>query len=100
VVEGDERSSTGKLGFDFVGEIWGIETIATGRSIREPSRLRTRYGPGRWVKGKGYAKVCLSDGSVFDAELHWYEAHGIGKRQTKIKKLIEIERARHQAPSN
>ena len=68
-----------------VGPIRDIETIATGRAIRELRRLRRRYGRGRWRKRTGVAAVRLIDGTVHQAELHWYEAHGIGRREFKIK---------------
>lgn len=74
--------------FELVGPIHGPETIATGRSIRALSRLRKQYGHGRWRKLKGAAKVRLEDGTIITAELHWYEAHGIGKREMKIVRGI------------
>ena len=61
------------------------ETIATGREIRQLPRLRRRHGKGRWRKRKGVARVRLQDGTVHTAEIHWYEAHGIGRREMKIK---------------
>jgi hypothetical protein len=75
--------------FEIVGEITGIETFAVGSSIRELSRLRELYGRGRWRKRKGFARVRLPDGAVREAELHWYEAHGIGRRDLKIKRYID-----------
>jgi hypothetical protein len=33
--------------------------------------------------------VELRDGSVRLAELHWYEAHGIGAREYKIKEYLD-----------
>ncbi len=71
--------------FEIFGEITEVETIASGRSIRILSLLNKRYGKGRWRKKKGRATVKLQDGSYRQAEIHWYEAHGIGKRDTKIK---------------
>jgi hypothetical protein len=62
-----------------------VATIASGRAIRELRRLRRRYGKGRWRKRKGWASVRLLDGTVHRAELHWYEAHGVGRREMKIK---------------
>ena len=73
---------------DVVGAITGIETIAEGSGIRELARIRKIYGPGRWKKKKGFADVRLPDGSVVYAEIHWYEAHGIGKREYKIKYIV------------
>ena len=46
------------------------------------------YGKGRWRKRKGIARVRLSDGSVHLAEIHWYEATGIGRKEYKIKRLL------------
>jgi hypothetical protein len=66
------------MDFELVGKITDIETIATGRSIRHLARLRKRFGRGRWRKMKGLATVRLEGGTVHTAELHWYEAHGIG----------------------
>ena len=66
-----------------------VETIATGRGIREISRLRKLYGKGRWRKRKGMADVELPDGSICRAEIHWYEATGIGRRELKIKRLLD-----------
>src|ERR1700756_1453596 len=65
-----------------------IETFATGSSIREIARLRRLYGRGRWRKRKGIARVRLSNGSIHVAELHWYEAAGIGRKEFKIKHLF------------
>jgi hypothetical protein len=74
--------------FDIVSEITGIETIARGTGIREVARLRKRYGQGRWRKRKGYAEVRLGRGEIVHAELHWYEATSIGRREFKIKRLL------------
>ena len=65
-----------------------VEIIATGRSIREIARLRKRYGRGRWRKMKGIALVRLPDHTLSRAEIHWYEAQGIGRKESKIKRLI------------
>ncbi len=74
--------------FEIVGDISQIETFATGSGIREIARLRKIYGSGRWRKRKGLAEVRLSDGSIHLAELHWYEATGIGRRELKIKYVL------------
>lgn len=74
--------------FEIVGEITDIETIAIGSSIREVARLRKVYGAGRWRKLKGIATVCLSDGTICEAEIHWYETHGIGRKEFKIKHIL------------
>jgi hypothetical protein len=71
--------------FEIVGEVSEIQTIATGPSVRNRTRLRKQYGRGRWRKLKGIAKVRLVSGRIRLAEIHWYEAHGIGKREFKIK---------------
>jgi hypothetical protein len=76
------------MDFEILGDLTGVETIATGSGIRELSRLRKRYGRGRWRKRKGYAEVRLADGDVAKAELHWYEATGIGCREFKIKRFL------------
>jgi hypothetical protein len=73
------------MDFEIVGEITQIETIARGSGVRDRARLRRQYGRGRWRKLKGVANVCLIDASVRLAEVHWYEAHGLGKREFKLK---------------
>lgn len=75
--------------FEIVGDITHIETFAVGSSIREIARLRKIYGRGRWRKRKGFARVRLEDGSILTAEVHWYEATGIGRREFKIKRYID-----------
>lgn len=77
------------IDFEFAGPISEVETIAIGNSIRELPQLRTRYGRGRWRKRKGVANVRLSDGTIRLAEVHWYEAHGIGKVRMKIKRYLD-----------
>ena len=72
--------------FENIGETRNVETIASGRGIRIYSRLVRRFGKGKWRKMKGFATIRLANGRVVDAELHWYEAHGIGKRGMKIKR--------------
>jgi hypothetical protein len=74
--------------FEIIGEITDIETIAIGSSIREIARLRKQFGAGRWRKRKGVATVRLANGRIRRVELHWYEAHGIGKRKLKIKRYL------------
>jgi len=76
------------MDFEVVSDITAVETIATGSGIRERGRLRKRYGPGRWRKRKGFAEIRLLSGEIVRAELHWYEAGGIGKREMKIKAFI------------
>jgi hypothetical protein len=75
--------------FEIIGEITNIEIIAVGNKIRILLLLRKRYGTGRWRKLKGVASVRLFDGSVRVAELHWFEAHGIGKRKMRIKRFLD-----------
>jgi len=74
--------------FQLLGSITQVETFAVGSRIREIARLRKFYGRGRWRKRKGIAMVRLSDGSVHRAEIHWYEATGIGRKEYKIKRLL------------
>jgi hypothetical protein len=75
--------------FELIGEIREIETIASGRQIRVLALLRKKWGPGRWRKMKGIARVrILRTGNIREAEIHWYEAHGVGRRDFKIKKLF------------
>jgi hypothetical protein len=74
--------------FEIIGEISAVETIASGTGIRELARLRKRYGRGRWRKRKGIARVRLESGEIVDAEVHWYEATGIGKQEFKIKHIL------------
>ena len=73
------------MDFELIGKIRDIETIAVGRAILERARLRKRYGRGRWRKLKGVATVRLRDGTLHTAEVHWYEAHGVGRREFKLK---------------
>ena len=74
--------------FEILGEISDIETFATGSGIREIARLRRIYGRGRWRKRKGIARVRLSDGAIHVAELHGYEASGIGRKELKLKQPL------------
>lgn len=74
--------------FQILGEMTEVETFASGSGIRELARLRRIYGRGRWRKRKGIARVRLSDGSIHLAEIHWYEAAGIGRKEFKIKHLL------------
>lgn len=76
------------MNFELFGEITNIETISVGSSIWEIGRLQKVYGSGRWRKLKGMATVRLSDGTICKAEVHWYEAHGIGKKEIKIKRIF------------
>ena len=77
------------MDFKIIGRIREIEVIAVGGRIRDVVRLRKRYGRGRWRKLKGRGMVRLPDGMICEAELHWYEAHGIGRSELKIKELLE-----------
>ena len=76
------------MSFQIIGDITDSEIVAVGRSIREIARLRKFYGKGRWRKLKGTATVRLLDGTLCKAEVHWYEAHGIGKKEFKIKRIL------------
>ncbi len=73
------------IDFEIVSEITDIETIATGTGVRDRARLRKQYGKGRWRKRKGTAYVKLRSGKIRLAEIHWYEAHGIGRKEFKLK---------------
>jgi hypothetical protein len=75
--------------FELVGEITAVETIAVGNSIRQLARLERLFGKGRWRKMKGEALIRIAPGVVRRAELHWYEAHGIGKRNMKFKRYLD-----------
>ena len=75
--------------FEIISEIEIVETIAVGGNIRDIMRIRNQYGAGRWRKMKGIADVRLRSGAVRKAELHWYEAHGIGRRKLKINRLLD-----------
>jgi hypothetical protein len=75
--------------FEVIGRIEYIETIAIGSRIRELNRLRKLYGYGRWRKLKGIAIVSFADGTIQWVELHWYEAHGIGRRELRIKNYLD-----------
>jgi hypothetical protein len=74
--------------FEILSEITRVEIIAVGNHIRDLRRLTETYGAGRWRKLKGVATVRLPNGRVRGAEIHWYEAHGIGKKDFKIKKYL------------
>jgi hypothetical protein len=84
-----ESDSGGRMYFEVVGEIEDIETIAVGGRIRDIMRLQNRYGEGRWRKLKGTALVRLASGAVKRAEIHWYEAHSVGRRKMKIKRFLD-----------
>jgi len=76
-------------GFELLTEITRIETIAVGNRIRDLRRLVESYGDGRWRKLKGVATIRLRNGRIRRVELHWYEAHGIGKKDFKIKRYFD-----------
>jgi hypothetical protein len=78
--------------FRITGELFHVETIASGAGVRVRRRLCKFYGRGRWRKRKGLAEVTFIDGVAALAELHWYEAAGIGKREIKLKRVISQER--------
>ena len=75
--------------FEIINEIKKVETISVGGNIRDIMRLRQQYGVGRWRKMKGVVNIRLQNGSIRNAELHWYEAHGIGRKKMKIKRLLD-----------
>ena len=76
------------MSFEIISEITDIEIIATGTGIHDIRRLQRQYGKGRWRKLKGVALVRLASGRVRLAELHWYEAHGIGRKEIKRKRYV------------
>jgi hypothetical protein len=77
------------MNFAIIGEITAVETIAVSGSIRILPVLRRRFGYARWRKRKGFATVRLADGTIRQAELHWFEAHGIGRRLMRIKRFLD-----------
>lgn len=77
------------MDFEILGDITILETIATARGVRDLKRLQRSYGKGRWRKMKGSARIRLRNGDVRIAEIHWYEAHGIGKREFKRKRYLD-----------
>ena len=85
-----ETEASARMKFEIIGDVRSVETIATGSGIRILPLLRKKWGAGRWRKMKGIAQVrILRTGNLREAEIHWYEAHGIGKRDFKIKKLLK-----------
>ena len=74
---------------DIIGEVEQIETIAVGGRIHDIMHIRKQYGPGRWRKLKGVAKIRLQSGRIRKAEIHWYEAQGIGRKKMKIKRILD-----------
>ncbi len=83
----DQR--TPAMYFEVLGEIFDLETIAAGRRIRELSRLQRLYGKARWRKMKGKVMIRLRSGRERLAELHWYEAHGVGRKELKRKRYLD-----------
>lgn len=77
------------MDFEIIGAVTAVEAIAIGNRIRVLRDLERRYGKGRWRKLKGVATLRLPDGSVRAGEIHWYEAHGIGRRRIKIKCFLD-----------
>jgi len=75
--------------FKLLSEISDVEAIAAGKAIRELRRLEKVYGLGRWRKLKGTAVVELPNGEALRAEVHWYEAHGHGRKELKIKRFLK-----------
>ena len=74
--------------FEIIGKVEKVETIAVGGRVRDIMRLRKQYGAGRWCKLKGIATVRLANGRTRMAEVHWYEAHGVGRKKMKIKRFL------------
>lgn len=76
------------MNFELVSEIRNIEIIAEGSGVRVGRLLRRRYGGRHWRKLKGTATIRLDDGTIREAEIHWYEAHGVGRKRFKIKRVF------------
>ncbi|HXI24102.1 MAG TPA: hypothetical protein VNG71_09505 [Pyrinomonadaceae bacterium] len=77
------------MDFEILSEITEIQRIAVGSSIHDIAKLRRKYGRGRWRKLKGVATIRLRNGRIRLAELHWYEAHGIGRKDMKRKRYLD-----------
>ncbi len=77
------------MDFEIIGDIHQVETIAIGGGIRDIMRLRRQFGDARWRKLKGVARARLASGRVRRVELHWYEAHGVGRKKLKIKRFLD-----------
>ncbi len=77
------------MNFEIIGKLEKIETIASGKAINDLKRIEKQYGRGRWRKMKGVALIKLLNARMRKAELHWYEAHGIGKKEIKRKRYLE-----------
>lgn len=90
-IVGHSEITLATMHFEIVGGIRRPAVIASGLGVRERRRLSRAYGRGSWRKLKGVATIKLIDGTLVMAELHWYEAHGIGKKEFKIKRLIADE---------
>jgi hypothetical protein len=75
--------------FEIIGEITDVEPIAVGKGVRIRKLLVKRFGQGRWRKLKGRGRVRLPDGRTRPAELHWFEAHGIGRKKMRIKRFLD-----------
>ena len=84
-----ERDIFPRVKFEIFGEIRGVQTIASGHGIRILDRLIRLYGKGTWRKLKGVATVRFEDGTMIEAEVHWFEAHGIGKKEFKRKRYLD-----------
>jgi hypothetical protein len=88
-IEPFEKRAHHVIVFELVGELSNVETIAANLSIRENTDLKARYGGRRWRKRKGTGLARLANGSLRNAEFHWYEAHGVGRRKMKVKRLLD-----------
>lgn len=75
--------------FEIISKITNAQTIAAGRGVRRRRQLERRYGMGAWLKRKGVAKIRFDDGTIATAEVHWYEATGIGRKDFKIKRMLD-----------
>ena len=84
----EPRLAYSAVGFEILGEVRSVEVIAVGAAIREVARLRRVYGLRRWRKLKGVVIVRLDEGTIGNGEVHWYEAHGVGRKELKIKRFL------------
>lgn len=89
LIPSDDELHGAVMDFELIGPISGVERIAIGSRLRQLRWLCRDYGPGDWVKRKGVARVRIGDGTIRVAEVHWYEAHGIGRKDLKIKRYVD-----------
>lgn len=75
---------------EILSPITEIETVTEGKRIRILKYLKKRYGGQHWKKKKRVALVKDPySGLPRRAEVHWFEAHGVGKVEIKRKRWLE-----------